>query len=450
MTALGTRIREGTTTSEAITSACLEHIAQINPRLNAFITVLGDRALAEARQADHEIRAGHDRGPLHGVPLSLKDLIDLAGTPTTAASQVRQGSIARHDAPVVAHLKLAGAVMIGKCNLHEFAYGTTSDESAFGPVRHPLDPTRAAGGSSGGSAVAVATGMCAGSVGTDTGGSIRIPSALCGLAGLKPGYREVSSAGVIPLSWSLDHVGPIAGCVDDAWMLFNAMRGDQPPVLHDRPSTLHCRLGIPRAYFLDVLDDEVRARFSETVSRLRAAGANVEDVWIPHAADTAPVYLHIAAPEAAAYHAMAIERHPEAYTPNVRLRLEAGRYLLAEDYVRAQRGREVLRREVDAALRGCDALLLPTVAIPPPAIGATEVEIAGRKESVRSIMLRLTQLFNLTGHPAISLPAGATSQGFPCGIQLVGALGDTQQLLELARACERQVRVEAPGTRNEV
>jgi len=438
--ALGTRIRDGTTTSEAITSACLEQIAQTNPRLNAFITVLGDRALAEARQADHEIRTGHDRGPLHGVPLSLKDLIDLAGTPTTAASRVRQGSIARHDAPVVANLKLAGAVMIGKCNLHEFAYGTTSDESAFGPVRHPLDPTRAAGGSSGGSAVAVATGMCAGSVGTDTGGSIRIPSALCGVTGLKPGYREVSCAGVIPLSWSLDHVGPIAACVDDAWLLFNAMRGDTPPLLHDRLSPLHCRLGVPRTYFLDALDDEVRARFSETVHRLRAAGANVEDVWIPHAADTAPVYLHIAAPEAAAYHAMAIERHPEAYTPNVRLRLEAGRYILAEDYVRAQRGREVLRSEVDAALRGCDALLLPTVAIPPPTIGATEVDVAGRTESVRSIMLRLTQLFNLTGHPAISLPAGATSQGFPCGIQLIGAFGKTQQLLDLARACEQQVR----------
>lgn len=438
--ALGRHIREKKTTSEAITAACLERIAQINSPLNAFITVLGDRALAEASDADREIRGGHDRGPLHGIPVSLKDLIDLAGTPTTAASRVRQGVIAPRDATVVTHLKSAGAVLIGKCNLHEFAYGTTSDESAFGPVRHPLDPTRVAGGSSGGSAVAVATGMCVASVGTDTGGSIRIPSALCGVVGLKPAHREVSCAGVIPLSWSLDHVGPMTRCVDDAWLLLKVMRGEGARALHGKPSRLCGRLGVPRSYFLDVLEDEVRVRFEETINRLRTAGAAVEDVRIPDAADTATVYLHIVAPEAAAYHAPAIEQHPEAYSPNVRLRLEAGRYVLAEDYVRAQRGREVLRREVDAALDGYDALVLPTVAIPPPSIGATDVEVGGRREAVRALMLRLTQLFNLTGHPAISIPAGATTQGFPCAIQLIGPSAGTERLLELARACEEQLR----------
>ena len=436
---LSRHIRDKKTSSEAITAACLERIAQRNSQLNAFITVLDDRALTEARDADREIRSGHDRGPLHGLPVSLKDLIDLAGTPTTAASRVRQGAIARRDAAVVTHLKSAGAVLIGKCNLHEFAYGTTSDESAFGPVRHPLDPTRAAGGSSGGSAVAVATGMCVASVGTDTGGSIRIPSALCGVVGLKPAHREVSGTGVVPLSWSLDHVGPMTRCVDDAWLLLAVLRGGAAPALRDPASRLTCRLGVPRSYFLDLLDDDVRARFEEATSRLRTAGAAIDDVWIPHAADIATVYLHITAPEAAAYHAPAIERHPEAYSPNVRLRLEAGRYVLAEDYVRAQRGREVLRQEVDAALAGHDALLLPTVAIPPPTIGATEVEISGRKEALRGLMLRLTQLFNLTGHPVISIPAGASSQGFPCAIQLIGPSGGTERLLELARACEQQL-----------
>ena len=438
--ALSKRIREGTTTSEAVTTDCLEQIAHNSARLNAFITVLGESALADARKADHEIRAGNDRGPLHGIPVSLKDLIDLSGTPTTAASRVRHGSIARRDAPLVTHLKKAGAVLIGKCNLHEFAYGATSDESAFGPVRHPLDTTRSPGGSSGGSAVAVATGMCLASVGTDTGGSIRIPSAICGVVGLKPGRREVSCTGIVPLSWSLDHAGPMARTVEDAWMLFNALRGEALPPLDAFPSTLDCRLGVPRDYFLDVLEDEVRARFEESARRLRDAGANIEDVRIPHAADTAAVYVHIAAPEAAAYHAPAIERYPDLYTPNVRLRLEAGRYLLAEDYVRAQRGREVLRREVDEALDGRDGLLLPTVPIPAPTIGATELEISGRTHTVRSLLLRLTQLFNLTGHPAISLPAGVTSQGLPCGIQLVGALGGTERLLALARACEQQLR----------
>ena len=437
--ALSKQIRNKKTTSEAITAACLERIAQSNSQLNAFITVLGDRALAEARDADREIRSDHDRGPLHGIPVSLKDLIDLAGTPTTAASRLRQGAIARRDATVVTHLKSAGAVLIGKCNLHEFAYGTTSDESAFGPVRHPLDATRAAGGSSGGSAVSVATGMARASVGTDTGGSIRIPSALCGVVGLKPAHRDISCTGVVPLSWSLDHVGPITRCVDDAWLLFKLMRGEAAPVLHDGASRLSGRLGVLRSYFLDVLDDDVRTRFEEAITRLRTSGAAIDEVWIPHAADTPTVYVHIMAPEAAAYHAPDLERHPEAYSPNVRLRLEAGRYILAEDYVRAQRGREVLRRELDAALEEHDALLLPTVAIPPPTIGTTEVEVSGRKEAVRGLMLRLTQLFNLTGHPVISIPVGATSQGFPCSIQLIGPSGGTERLLALARACEQHL-----------
>lgn len=434
--AIGEEIRRGTTSAEAMTRACLEQIAQTNPRLNAFITVLADRAVAEAGQADRELRAGNDRGPLHGIPLSLKDLIDLEGTPTTAASEVRQGSIAHRDAPVVAHLRRAGAVIIGKCNLHEFAYGTTSDESAFGPVRHPLDPTRSPGGSSGGSAVAVATRMCVASLGTDTGGSIRIPSAVCGIVGLKPGYGEASLVGVVPLSWSLDHIGPMTRSVADAWTVFNVMRGDAPPELSEPVRTLRCRLRVLRPYFLDVLDDGVRARFEEAVGRLREAGADVDDTCIPHAADTASIYLHIQSPEAAAYHAPTLDRHPDGYTRGVRLRLEAGRYVLAEDYVRAQRGRQVLRGEVDAALSGCDALLLPTVPIPAPTIGEADTLVGGRKESVRGLMLRLTQLFNLTGHPAISIPVGMTSAGLPCGLQLVGARGGTARLLELAHACE--------------
>ena len=431
------QLRGGTTTAEALATACLERIAAIGPALNAYITVLADRALEDAARADRERRAGIDRGPLHGVPLSLKDMIDLAGSPTTAASRVRQGSVAGQDAPVVARLRQAGAVFVGKCNLHEFAYGTTSEDSAYGPVRHPRDPSRSPGGSSGGSAVAVATGTCAGSVGTDTGGSIRIPSAICGLVGLKPGYGELSCAGVVPLSWSLDHVGPITRTVDDAWILYRVMRGRAAPAIPDQVAPLRARLGVPHAYFLDLLDREVRARFDEALSRLQAAGASVEPVFIPHAADTAPVYAHIQAPEASAYHAPALERAAEAYTPNVRARLEAGRYLLAEDYVRAQRGRTVLRREVDAALRGCDALLVPTVPITAPPIGAGEMEIDGRQESIRSLMLRLTQLFNLTGHPAVSLPAGTNGAGLPCAVQLIGTR--TEPLLWLARACERQL-----------
>jgi len=436
ITGLARRVRDGTTTSEAATASCLEQIARLNPTLNAFITVLADRALSEAARADRERRAGIDRGPLHGVPLSLKDLVDVAGVPTTAASNVRRGAVASSNAPIVDRLERAGAVLVGKCNLHEFAYGTTSDDSAFGPVRHPQDPGRSPGGSSGGSAVAVATGMCAGSIGTDTGGSIRIPSALCGLVGLKPSYDEVPRDGIVPLSWSLDHVGPLARSVDDAWILFNALRDAAPPGLPRHVAPIRARLGVPRTYFLDVLDDEVRTKFEETVARLRAAGADLEDVWIPHVAEAASVYMHIQAAEAAAYHAPALDRQPSAYSPDVRMRLEAGRYLLAEDYVRAQRGRQVLRREVDAALSTCAALLVPTVPIRAPAIGATDIDVGGFTAPVRTLMLRLTQLFNLTGHPAVSIPAGAGASGLPCAVQLVGARGGTERLLWLARAVE--------------
>jgi aspartyl-tRNA(Asn)/glutamyl-tRNA(Gln) amidotransferase subunit A len=431
------QLRNGSTTSRKLTTSCLEQIAELNPRLNAFITVLADRALADAATADVELAGGTDRGPLHGIPVSLKDLIDLAGSPTTAASRLRQGDVARHDAPIVARMRDAGAVFVGKCNLHEFAYGTTSEDSAFGPVRHPLDLSRSAGGSSGGSAVAIATGMCVASVGTDTGGSIRIPAALCGVVGLKPGYGELPLGGIVPLSGSLDHVGPMTRSVEDAWIVFNAMKSENA-----RPSRLnrldlgHVRLGVPRSYFLDILDDEVRACFDERLKHFQTAGATIQDVWIPHAADAPPIYLHIQAPEAASYHARSLEQHPDAYSPNVRWRLEAGRYLLAEDYVRAQHGRRVLRHEVEGALRTCQALLLPSVPIPPPPIGAVEVTAGGRRELVRGLMLRLTQLFNLTGHPAISIPAGVTASGWPSGLQIVGRHGATKELLEIAAACE--------------
>jgi aspartyl-tRNA(Asn)/glutamyl-tRNA(Gln) amidotransferase subunit A len=431
------QLRNGATTSRALTTACLERIAELSPRLNAFITVLGDQALADAETADRELAGGTDRGPLHGIPISLKDLIDLSGSPTTAASRVRQGDMAAHDAVIVERLKHAGAVLLGKCNLHEFAYGTTSEDSAFGPVRHPLDTSRSAGGSSGGSAVAIATGMSFASIGTDTGGSIRIPAALCGIVGLKPGYGELPLSGIFPLSASLDHVGPMALSVEDAWIVFKVMKGERAsPLRPGQPDLREVRLGVPRPYFCDILDDDVRARFEERLTRLRAAGARIQDVRIPHGADAPPIYLHIQAPEAAAVHARLLEQQPDAYTPNVRSRLEAGRYLLAEDYIRAQRGRLVLRREVDGVLQACNALLLPTVPIPAPTIGSVEVTLGGRKELVRGVMLRLTQLFNLTGHPAISIPSGSTAAGLPCGLQIVGHRGATDALLELAFACE--------------
>ncbi len=430
------------TTSEAVTDQCLAAIAEKNPTLNAFIAVLGEEAREQARQADREITAGRYRGPLHGAPISLKDLLDMRGTPTTAGSRVRNGHIADLDAAAVSHLRDAGVVILGKCNLHEFAFGTTNEDSAFGPARHPLDVNRSPGGSSGGSAVSVATDMSFASIGTDTGGSIRIPAAACGLVGLKPGYGEVSTAGVVPLSQTLDHVGPICRSVEDAAILYDALKGRRTSPLQRR-EVRGVRLGVPREYFLALLDPQVASSFEDACDRLRNAGVLIEDVAIPHANDIAPVYLHIVLAEAAAYHAKTLASRPDDYTPNVRLRLEMGRYIMAEDYVRALRGREVLRREVCGALAWRDALFLPALAIPAPRLGAATVKVGGSDEPVRNITLRLTQLFNLSGHPAITAPCGHTADGMPIGAQLVGPHGETRHLLQLAHSLERYL---SPGT----
>ena len=424
-------------TSEAVTERCLERITEQNRTLNAFVSVLDDDAVAQAKKADQEIAAGRYRGPLHGIPISLKDIIDLRNAPTTAASRVRDGHIARRDATVVGRLREAGAIFIGKTNLHEFALGTTNEDSAYGPVLHPLDSTRSPGGSSGGSAASVLAGMAYASIGTDTGGSIRIPSSACGLVGLKATIGELPTDGIVPLSETLDHVGPMCLSVEDTALLYGVLRGISNPEPLASRDVRGMRFGIPRAYFLDLLDAQVAARFDEACERLRTAGAILDDVMIRHTKEIGTIYVHIALPEAAAYHAATLDSRPQDYTENVRLRLELGRYILAEDYVRAQRGRHALTREVREALGGRDGLLLPSMPVPATRLGVTTVSIGGTEETVRNITLRLTQLFNITGHPAISLPCGQTDEGLPVGLQIVGTRNRTPELLQVAASLER-------------
>lgn len=437
--ALRGALARGSTTSERITEACLERIAALNPALNAFVTVTADAALQAARAADDARREGRIASALHGIPISLKDLIDQAGLRTTAGSRVRADVVAHADAPVTARLKAAGAVLVGKTNLHEFAFGPTSEESGFGAAHHPVDPERSPGGSSGGSAIAVRTGMSIASIGTDTGGSIRIPAALCGVVGFKPEWGDVPADGVVPLSRQLDHVGPLARTVTDAWLVYESLCGrlPAPAATLTAPSLKGVRLGVLRGYFEDRLDAEVADRHAAALDTLRRAGAVLEPVELSHAATMAAVYLPLVLGDAAAYHADTLERRPEDYTPGVRARLEMGRALLAEDYVRALHGREVIAREIERALDGRQALVSATTPVPAPRLGEPTVAVRGGSEPTRNALLRLTQPFNLGRQPAITMPSGETQDALPVGLQLVAACGRTQPLLELALACER-------------
>jgi Asp-tRNA(Asn)/Glu-tRNA(Gln) amidotransferase A subunit family amidase len=401
--------------------------------LNAFTLLMREQALADAAEADREIASGRYRGPLHGIPVTVKDLVDVRGTPTTAGSNV-PAPLASADAPVVRRLREAGAIVLGKTNLHEFAFGTTSDETAFGAVHNPVDRTRSAGGSSGGSAAAVLTGIGFASVGTDTGGSIRIPAAACGIVGLKPTLGELPCAGVTALSSTLDHVGPLARSVADASLIFQAMKSSS--VHGIAPAGGALSFGVPRQYFFDRLDAGVRECVERAIARVVDAGYSVRDTTIAGAEMTPDVYLHICLPEASCYHAASLAEHADRYSPGVRLRLEMGRYLLAEDYVRAMRLRAELTAAVDRALERCEALLLPTMPIPAPKLGATTVDVGGVEAPVRATMLSRTQLFNITGHPAIALPAGKGPEGLPRSLQVVGHRGRTERLLDIAAALE--------------
>ena len=439
---LAVGIRSGRTTSEQLVEQCLTAIARQDGHLNAFITVLADEARADARRADRELRNGHDRGILHGIPISVKDLIDLGGLPTTAASTVRDGHRAATDAPVLSHLRAAGAVFVGKCNLHEFAFGTTGEDSAYGPTRNPHAPGHIPGGSSSGSAVSVAAGMAIASVGTDTGGSIRIPAAACGVVGLKPTYGELSCDGVVPLARTLDHVGPLASTVSDAACLYEVMAGHASTTepTHAPPGPVAA--GVLRPYFLDRLDDGVRRNFDALIDRLRHVGWDVHDVVLPHAEDVTETYRQTVMFEAFNIHRTTLSTCPDAYSPRVRARLELGATVSERDYAAARRTRDTLTQEVDALLETRECLVLPTLPMPAPPIGTETISLGVDDQPlpIRELTLRLTQLFDLTGHPALSIPMGVSPGGLPTAVQLVGRTGRTAALLRTAARYEDVIR----------
>ena len=421
-------------TASDLLEESLAAIAEHGERTNAFILIDAEGARDAARTVDEERRRGVDRGPLHGMPISIKDLIDIAGQPTTAASRVRAGHVADRDATIITRLRDAGAVLIGKTNLHEFALGTTSEESAYGPVRNPHDLARSAGGSSGGSAAAVATGMGVASIGSDTGGSIRIPSAACGIVGLKPSLGEVPTDGVVPLSVTFDHMGPITRTVTDAANIWAVLVNQPFPEL-EAPAIKDMTFGAVGGYFTALLERDVRVAFDRAIDKLRSAGATMAPREIRGTETIVDTYVDISLPEAAHWHARTLDACPDLYQPPVRERLERGRTIPAVRYLAGFAARAALTRTVDEALEKCDALVLPSLAILAPILGANEVAVDnGETLLVRAAMLRLTQLFNVTGHPAISLPV--ETDGLPVGLQLVGRRGETERLLAVARAVE--------------
>jgi aspartyl-tRNA(Asn)/glutamyl-tRNA(Gln) amidotransferase subunit A len=426
-----------------VTRECLRRTEELNPCFNAFITVMAESALAEARAAEEEISQGKWRGPLHGIPIALKDLIDTAGVRTTSASALHKDRVPTEDAELVRKLREAGAVIVGKNNLHEFAYGGSSLIGYFGDVHNPWDVKRIAGGSSGGSAASVPARMACAAIGTDTAGSIREPASLCGCLGIKPTYGRVSSRGVIPLSMSLDHVGPLASCVEDAAIVLQAIAGYDPgdtasvkvpvtdyvSILKDGVKGL--RVGVPRTYFFDDLDPEVATAMEHALTGIATLGAHIKEVRLEVTTDRT-----LQAAESFAYHAEDVAKHPELYQAETVRRIRSGEKVTAAEYMQKRRELEVARRNIGDVFAEVDLLVTPTTPLPAPTI----CELRANAEALRPAELRLlrnTRPFNVWGLPAISVPCGFTQGGLPIGLQIAGPHWREDLVLRLAYAYEK-------------
>jgi aspartyl-tRNA(Asn)/glutamyl-tRNA(Gln) amidotransferase subunit A len=438
---LSQALRERRLSSVELTRECLSRIERFNPTLNAFITVTSDTALQQAHRAGEEILRGDWRGPLHGIPVGLKDLIDTAGIPTTAASELYKHRIPIRSAEVVLKLEQAGAVLLGKQNLHEFAYGGSSMISCFGEVHNPWRPAHITGGSSGGSAAAVAVGMGYGAIGTDTAGSIREPAALCGVVGLKPTYGRVSARGVIPLSESLDHVGPMANTVADVTLLFRAIAGDgdkwntglsAPDFLTswNRP-TMDLRVGVPRPYFYNDLDPEVASAVDKALRVLGTFAREIREIELHPDADRT-----LQAAEAYAFHAETVAKTPELYQPETLRRIKTGENVERADYLRRRSELDAVRQSIRQVFESIDVFVTPTTPIPAPSIAELKENPALLRPR-ELLLLRNTRPLNVWGLPAISVPCGFTKAGLPIGLQIAGPPGRDGLVLQVAYLYEQ-------------
>jgi aspartyl-tRNA(Asn)/glutamyl-tRNA(Gln) amidotransferase subunit A len=424
-------------------------IDRIDGKINAYITVTRDAAMAEAREAESEIGHGEYRGQLHGIPIALKDLLYTKGVRTTAGSKILSGFVPTEDATVVARLRHAGAVGVGKTNMNEFAYGANGINPHYGDVHNPWDPARITGGSSSGSAAAVAAFMCSAALGSDTGGSIRNPAALCGVVGLKPTYGRVSRYGAVPCAWSLDNVGPLARTAEDAAIIMAEIAGWDPedPASSSEPVPDYVaalskdisglRIAVLQEYATDPLEPDVSAAFNAALDVLRNQGATVELLSVPEVAAAIGASTAILSSEVTAYHEENLRTKPEDFGPEVRDRLETGLLIAATDYIKGQRVRRVLIQLFMRILRRYDAIVCPTVPAVAPKLEQETVQFEGFSEPRGSTMVRHTRLFNLNSLPAVSVPCGFASNGMPVGLQVATAPFTEETTLLIAHAYQR-------------
>jgi aspartyl-tRNA(Asn)/glutamyl-tRNA(Gln) amidotransferase subunit A len=432
-----------------LTQAFLERIARLQPTLNAFITVTSDLALKQAREAEREISRGRYRGVLHGIPVALKDLFYTAGVRTTAGSKILRHFVPKENATAVDRMREAGAILLGKTNLHEFAFGATSVNPHYGPVRNPWDPERISGGSSGGSAVAVSAGLCLASLGTDTGGSIRVPAAACGVVGLKPTLGLVSTQGVIPLSSTLDHVGPLCRCVEDAALMLGVISGQGVSGPRNRrrsgkitpslsPEGIRgLRVGVPRQYFFDRLQSEVRRQVLAAHITLEEMGAEMREVKLKGVEQSQDLASGITYPEALAFHWEWLRTRAADYGEDVRTRLQSRSSETAVAYLQALQKRREYAERFREVMESVDVLAVPTIPLVAPRFDENEVKFGRSKEIIRAALLRLNFPANLSGLPAVSLPCGFSAEKLPIGLQLIGRAFDEAALLRVALAYER-------------
>jgi aspartyl-tRNA(Asn)/glutamyl-tRNA(Gln) amidotransferase subunit A len=431
-----------------IIKVTLRRIEQYDGELKAFITVLSDEALACAKKAEASIVRGGYIGPLHGIPIGLKDIIYTKGIRTTCGSKILADFVPREDATVVNRLKKAGAIIVGKLNCHEFAYGATSVNPHYGTPKNPWNPRCIPGGSSGGSGVAVAASLCLGALGTDTGGSIRIPSSLCGTVGLKPTYGRVSASGVYPLSWSLDHVGPMTKTVKDAAILLQSLAGHDPRDANSSPHAVPdylsiredvrgFRAGVPSEFYFENCDPEVRDRVMKGLDALKEAGVLIQEVSIPHLRHATTAGLVILLAEAASHHEVYLKgSQSKDYGKDVRGLLTSGTFVTAAQYIKAQRIRSLMREEFLKVFELVDVLITPGLPVVAPEMEQNSVTLSGKRETVRSALTRLMRPYNLTGIPAIVLPCGFSKSGLPVGLQIAGRPFEETTILAVAQAYE--------------